>query len=908
MLMLLPGLQNLTAQTILSGGDIGGVLSPENSPYICQGELTVPADSTLLIEAGVSILFEGNYGLTVYGRILAQGTTLSPIVFSANDTLLPWGGLKFSAVSPAATDSSLLLHCIVSYASKFATDTMGGGIFLDNFSHLRIESCQISHNRAMAGGGGIACLNGANPLLLANDIRNNHARLGGGIFLDQSDPYIQGLYLVGNVAADFGGGIAFSHGASPVFDTNSGIYLYNNYAAAAGTDLYAFDEPLQTRHISIDTFTVAQPEAHFAAPIAQFDLVISHAKIQQQSEDLYVSPDGSDENSGLSFATPLQTILAALQRIQADSLHPRVIHLGQGDYSGQGSGQAFPLNMRSHISVAGDNSMMAMISGPAESGFFRFSRDKNAGLSNMSLSGGTAPAGGAILIENSDSILLENLLFDNNTALFSGGAVFSKASPGLRITNCGFSFNNAHSGGAVYACSSPDFSISNSIFLYNTAASQGGAFAALAIPLLGIKESSFYGNTALTAGACLAEHCNLQMQGLSFGDNVASNGNAGGLQLSGSTNSSLEKSTFFGNNAMGKGSAIVLNDSAVLQLQNCMVNGNASGDGSSIAASKQTSLRLINTLLSGNNIIPGSVPTLAGTLQVDSALLEVYNCTLADNFGAAGGPVAGLNSSRIIKNSIVWNNIPGLLPDTTGNTVISYSDIAGGWTGTANISSDPLFLDAALGDYSLSPLSPCINTADPDTTGLSLPLLDLNDNPRIAQGIPDMGAIESFYPVVSENVSGHLVYGNSAHPTPLSNCTVKLQQGTTVVASCLSDSTGYYLFTNMPAGVYTIKVSSTSPWGGINSTDALLILKHFVGLNVLQGLLLKAGNVDGSASINAIDAQLIAKRFVGLISSFSIGDWVFETPQLSIPQTGQLDIIIQGVCSGDVNASYLPPN
>jgi hypothetical protein len=45
--------------------------------------------------------------------------------------------------------------------------------------------------------------------------------------------------------------------------------------------------------------------------------------------------------------------------------------------------------------------------------------------------------------------------------------------------------------------------------------------------------------------------------------------------------------------------------------------------------------------------------------------------------------------------------------------VVSYSDVQGGFAGIGNIDADPLFVDAAGGDFALQPGSPCINTGDP---------------------------------------------------------------------------------------------------------------------------------------------------------------------------------------------------
>ena len=75
-------------------------------------------------------------------------------------------------------------------------------------------------------------------------------------------------------------------------------------------------------------------------------------------------------------------------------------------------------------------------------------------------------------------------------------------------------------------------------------------------------------------------------------------------------------------------------------------------------------------------------------------------------------------------NCILWG-ASGIFNGAQGEADISDSCIQGGYPGSGNISEDPLFRDAANGDYRLQPTSPCI-----DTAGTSGPPDDLNGNPR----------------------------------------------------------------------------------------------------------------------------------------------------------------------------------
>jgi hypothetical protein len=84
------------AATIIQGGNI---ISPtwtvSGSPYVVGGDITVPAGSTLTIEAGVEVQFAsfdgqsagldaGRIEFTVNGSLRAEGTLASPIIFRAS--------------------------------------------------------------------------------------------------------------------------------------------------------------------------------------------------------------------------------------------------------------------------------------------------------------------------------------------------------------------------------------------------------------------------------------------------------------------------------------------------------------------------------------------------------------------------------------------------------------------------------------------------------------------------------------------------------------------------------------------------------------------------------------------------------------------------------------------------------
>ena len=156
------------------------------------------------------------------------------------------------------------------------------------------------------------------------------------------------------------------------------------------------------------------------------------------------------------------------------------------------------------------------------------------------------------------------------------------------------------------------------------------------------------------------------------------------------------------------------------------------------------------------------------------------------------------------------------------------------------------------------------------------------------------------------SIGGKLIYKN-IYSTPVPSSIVFLKPMTgTILDSSLTDQYGNFNFCNVGYGSYILTAKSNFQWGGVNSADALIALKNFTDLNSLDQLESTAGDVNVNSYINSTDAFLISKRAIGLISSFPAGDWVFEEYQVNVNDTTSQNIIMKGLCSGDLNNSYVP--
>ncbi len=154
----------------------------------------------------------------------------------------------------------------------------------------------------------------------------------------------------------------------------------------------------------------------------------------------------------------------------------------------------------------------------------------------------------------------------------------------------------------------------------------------------------------------------------------------------------------------------------------------------------------------------------AGAVSVLDGSPSFTNCTFTDNHASKGkaGAIFDTRGEVVLRNCIVWNNKAARsgtnelynLPAGGGKSTATHCNIAGGWTGSGNLSADPLFINAAARDYRLRLNSPCRNKGDssrlPDDladldldgqTSLTL-TRDLAMNPRVTGSAVNMGAYE----------------------------------------------------------------------------------------------------------------------------------------------------------------------
>jgi hypothetical protein len=155
-------------------------------------------------------------------------------------------------------------------------------------------------------------------------------------------------------------------------------------------------------------------------------------------------------------------------------------------------------------------------------------------------------------------------------------------------------------------------------------------------------------------------------------------------------------------------------------------------------------------------------------------------------------------------------------------------------------------------------------------------------------------------------IQGTLRYATST-PVSLSGVGVTLKKNGITVASTLTQSQGGFNLGVVDSGQYSLEFSSPMAWRGVNATDALVVMRHFAGIQFMSGIRLDAADVNLTGVVNAMNALNINRRVISAITSFPAGDWLYDTRSVSVsPGDVVLSLPIQSLCYGDVNGSYFP--
>ena len=197
-------------------------------------------------------------------------------------------------------------------------------------------------------------------------------------------------------------------------------------------------------YVVADTFTVLYPTSYHTSPRPNFTYDIWNAKYEQYNADLHVSPEGDDNNSGLTADNPKKTISKAVSVILADSLNPRTIHLQDGIYSDSSNGEILPVPMIDYLHLVGESRENVIIEGEGSSPFGISLED----VTGTYVSGLTIRNAWGVWCHQSTLFMEDVNLIDNNGLI--GGGIFIEENSDVGLKNMTISGNTSLEGGGVY--------------------------------------------------------------------------------------------------------------------------------------------------------------------------------------------------------------------------------------------------------------------------------------------------------------------------------------------------------------------------------------------------------------------------------------------------------------------------
>lgn len=374
--------------------------------------------------------------------------------------------------------------------------------------------------------------------------------------------------------------------------------------------------------------------------------------------------------------------------------------------------------------------------------------------------------GGGILVYDSHPTL-KNLWIRNNAPIqYGGGILFYHA--GGEMENIRISDNQSYSGGAI--------SIYNSSFNFYE---------------VNIKNLEAYNNTAEMFGGVLeiSQYCIVNIDGFLISDN--NSGNAGGAVYMMNAELNVNGGKFDGNHALTAGAIFADNMFSKVKAESVIFSNNTAN--------------------------------LAGALHAYTCNIDLINCTFVNNTAVNNANLINSQNGAIrIKNSIIDNPSNGVPvvavfpvsqatdPDMTIQNSIVTDDFTTLFThlNDVQLNTDPQFVDAENGDYSLVACGPAVNAGVNSFMSLN-PLFDAVGNNRISSYAVDLGAVEYQH----ENIHiSPLQDISTEHNTPVVFQITELGAGTVYQWQVSTD--GGATWTNIGANLPALDITATTSMNG----------------------------------------------------------------------------------------------
>ena len=678
----------------------------------------------------------------------------------------------------------------------------GGGIYIyarlrPIFSSVKLINNLINHNNGDNGGGVYLYSYDGPTTLTSNTIADNTAdSSGGGISLrldnDTASADIYNNIIWSNSAAAEGADLYIENDANNNF-LPSTVNLFNNDFDHSASGAYiklpfAIDptnlnnvDPLFVNPAGGDYRLQAGSPAIDAGDNRAPALPLTDLDGNGRINNLVVDTGAYEYQSGLlpslcvSSVSELKSALVIAKRDGVDN----TIQIVQGTYSGH-----FVYRFVEPYNIAFEGGYTAgcvsRVVDPANTILDGYNSGRILDLNpsqavNFSVDGltfrrGLTGAAGGILhinysVNSGNTVTISNSIFsDNNPDIADGAEVYINSAGTILFT--GNIINNNTNGHAVYIENSTTSDIAGNIISDNSA--NGVTIVNSGTATLTDNAISNNGNNAVyiknsttsdIAGNIISDNSANGVTIVNSGtatltDNAISNNGNNAVYIKNSTTSDIAGNTISNNSAHG---VTIVGPGAATVTGNSIIGNSGAYYGSGVYIKNLDTISLVNNVIAGNTATDGG----AGIYIDRSAAITLTNNTVTGNsasYGVGEGLYITLfpdSATADIYNNIIWNNGRDLIHinnDADNNSVPSIVNIFNNdlsavyfkipfTIDASNLKNvDPLFADPVKGDYHLQAGSPVIDIGDNNAP--LLPATDKDGNPRIINGIVDMGAYE----------------------------------------------------------------------------------------------------------------------------------------------------------------------
>jgi len=319
----------------------------------------------------------------------------------------------------------------------------------------------------------------------------------------------------------------------------------------------------------------------------------------------------------------------------------------------------------------------------------------------------------------------------NNTSANDGGGIYIDTAE-VTVNNNTVSGNRSQDDGGGLRIFTSKVHAEGNVIEDNVAGDSGGGLRVSHIASLFLN-NVIRRNQAVNGGGMDMDNDSSIVRGGEISANLADRGAGIRAVLGPWDGAAIEDAVISGNKATGPGGGIALDDNfQPVTLRRLTITGNTAASGGGVSVTS-TDFRMSNVLLAGNtasgsggaiHVTPPAAWTAACPCPPTQATGQLDFLTIFGNTAPIGSALFTADTGPLsIRNSILFQNAGTAVRIETGapRPVWAYDDTSpeslSGMpspTGTnGNIALDPLFVDAAGGNFHLAAASPAANAGDP---------------------------------------------------------------------------------------------------------------------------------------------------------------------------------------------------